>query len=136
MKVFGTGVTRLRLAPASREGERILGRSESASLVQFGFVSRTRGDLPEAALRRLARVTSERNRGLGVTGELTYANGVVSKVMEGRCEDILVLASEILADERYESIEVTGFEPIEVRRHSEGRVSGLDETPPLRVTWG
>lgn len=91
--------------------------------------------MPVSAVCRMVRGASERHLRLGVTGELTYADGVFHKVIEGPCEAILLLASEILADERYESIEVTRFEQIEARRHSEWRVTGVEETAEIRLLW-
>ncbi|MFQ8431276.1 BLUF domain-containing protein [Amaricoccus sp. W119] len=97
-----------------------------ASLVDFSFVSRVQPDLPEAALRRIARAANDRNRRLGLTGMLAFADGVFQQVIQGPCETVMLVACRILADARHEGIEVTRFEPIEHRTHLDWRVFGLD----------
>lgn len=102
---------------------------KGVSLVRFGCVSRPRGDMPEAALRRFARAASERNRAMGLTGELRFGAGEFRQVIEGPCEAIMLIASEIIADERHESLEVTGFLPIGARDFAGWDVFGLDDSP-------
>ena len=102
---------------------------KGVSLVRFGCVSRPRGGMPEAALRRLARAASERNRAMGLTGELRFGAGEFRQVIEGPCDAIMLIASEIIADARHESLEVTGFLPIGARDFAGWDVFGLDDSP-------
>lgn len=95
-------------------------------LAELHFTSRVRGDLPPAALCRLAREATRRNRALGVTGEMRFEAGRFHQIVEGPSDTILVLASSILADHRHEGIEVRGFRVIEARRYPDWRVHGID----------
>lgn len=101
-------------------------RGPSVSLVEFDFVSRARADLPEAALRRLARDISARNERRGLTGEIRYEGGRFQQVIEGPADMILMLASSILSDARHGGIQVLGFRAIGARRFSDWRVHGIN----------
>lgn len=103
-------------------------RGGDVSLARFSFVSYLRDGLPEAALCRLARSASERNRRLGLTGELVFADGVFRQVIEGTCDAVITVASDILADARHGRIEVRGFGAADRREYAEWRVVGLDDS--------
>lgn len=103
--------------------------ANTMSLVRFGCVSRPPSDVPEAALRRMARVATERHQALGLTGELRFDDGAFSQVIEGPCDAVVLAMSDIIGDARHRSIEVTDFAEIEARAFGEWCVVGLDDSP-------
>ncbi|TPE50414.1 BLUF domain-containing protein [Amaricoccus solimangrovi] len=105
-----------------------MGCGGDVSFVHFSFVSRVAPALPEAALRRIARAATRRNRELGLTGELRFEGSRFAQVIEGPCDAVMVVACDILADPRHQRIEVRRFEPVESRSHAEWQVVGLDDS--------
>lgn len=101
-------------------------RADSPTLAELHFESRVCDGLPLAALLRLAREASLRNRARGVTGEMRFEGHRFDQVVEGPCDTILMLTSAILSDPRHERIRVRGFRAIEARRYADWRVLGID----------
>jgi hypothetical protein len=97
-----------------------------APLVEFSYASRASADLPDAALLRLAQQAWSRNTRLGITGSLTFVDGMFEQVIEGRSDLILPLVSRILTDPRHEAIYIRGFRPIPARRFETWSATGFD----------
>jgi hypothetical protein len=103
----------------------------TSGLLELGLCSTAAAGLPLAVLQRLARHTLEVNPRFGLTGELRFADGRFSLLLEGRGEVLLPLAARILADPRHRAIAVTAFGGIAERRFADWSAAGfgLDEAP-------
>ncbi len=87
-----------------------------APLIEFSYASKAAGDLPDAALLRMAQQAWSRNTRLGITGSLAVADGAFRQIIEGPSDAVLPLVSRILTDPRHEAISIETFRPIEARR--------------------
>jgi len=105
----------------------------SASLVEFSCASKPSGDLPRAALLRMAQQAWSRNARFGVTGSLSFRDGVFDMVIEGPSDVLLPLVSRILTDPRHEAISILGFRPIATRRFDQWNATGFDMTGDIPI---
>lgn len=104
------------------------------SLVEFSFISSATPGLPQAALLRLAQQAASANSRRGLTGELRFADGRFTQVIEGTSDAILPLVARILTDRRHEQIAVTSLGPISTRRFTDWTNLGFAAAPASAAT--
>lgn len=93
--------------------------------VEFSFVSTAAPGLPEAALLRIGQQAASFNARRGLTGELRFADGRFTQVIEGSSDAILPLIARILTDQRHGLIAVTSLHSIPTRRFADWTSAGL-----------
>lgn len=86
-----------------------------SSLIQCVYSSIASFSFSESELPTLLTAAQEANAKRGVTGMLTYVNGIFLQVLEGEEETVDLLVAKISADPRHKRILVLVREPIDRR---------------------
>lgn len=98
-------------------------------LVSLSYVSDATEEFGILALMQLVDKASRRNKGLNITGVLSFDNGRFGQIIEGKPKDVELLWEAIQRDSRHTNVVSLGMKRINSRRFANWsmRLCGREE---------
>lgn len=105
------------------------GNYTELDLVSLSYVSDAAEEFGILSLMQLVDKASKRNKGLNVTGALSFDSGRFGQILEGKPKDIEIIWEAILKDPRHTNVVSLGMKKITIRRFANWsmRLCGRDE---------